>query len=72
MQRVLRLLQPGHPRACKVENKLIRVKYARFLQTDQAMLDNDYAIPAIISLVTALLIGGLYLFMSLFRDGEDE
>lgn len=36
------------------------------------MLDNDYAIPVIISLVTALLIGGLYLFMTLFRDGEDE
>lgn len=36
------------------------------------MLDNDYVIPVIMSLVTALLIGGLYLFMTLFRDGEDE
>lgn len=42
------------------------------LQTDPIMLDNDYAIPAIVSLVTALLIGGLYLFTTFFRDGEDE
>ena len=43
-----------------------------FLRTDQAMLDNDYAIPIIISVVTALLIGALYLFTTFFQDGEDE
>jgi hypothetical protein len=42
------------------------------LQTDQAMLDSDYSIPIIISAVTALLIGGLYLFTTFFQDGEDE
>jgi hypothetical protein len=42
------------------------------LHTYQAMLDSDYSIPIIISVVTALLIGGLYLFATLFKDGEDE
>jgi hypothetical protein len=36
------------------------------------MLDSDYFIPIIISVVTALLIGGLYLFTTFFRDGDDE
>jgi hypothetical protein len=36
------------------------------------MLESDYSIPIIISLVTALLIGGLYLFSTFFKDGEDE
>jgi hypothetical protein len=42
------------------------------LQTDQAMLESDYSIPIIVSVVTALLIGGLYLFSTFFQDGEDE
>jgi hypothetical protein len=36
------------------------------------MLDSDYSIPIIVSVVTALLIGGLYLFSTFFKDGEDE
>jgi hypothetical protein len=36
------------------------------------MLESDYSIPIIVSLVTALLIGGLYLFSTFFKDGEDE
>jgi hypothetical protein len=36
------------------------------------MLESDYSIPIIISVVTALLIGGLYLFSTFFKDGEDE
>lgn len=36
------------------------------------MFESNYAIPVIISVVAALLIGGLYLFTSFFRDGEDE
>ena len=36
------------------------------------MLESDYSIPIIISVVTALLIGGLYLFSTFFKDGDDE
>jgi hypothetical protein len=36
------------------------------------MLESDYSIPIIVSVVTALLIGGLYLFSTFFKDGEDE
>jgi hypothetical protein len=36
------------------------------------MLESDYSIPIIIAVVTALLIGGLYLFSTFFKDGEDE
>ena len=36
------------------------------------MLESDYSIPIIISVITALLIGGLYLFSTFFKDGEDE
>ncbi|CAM8640670.1 hypothetical protein MCEGEM3_02366 [Oxalobacteraceae bacterium] len=36
------------------------------------MLESDYSIPIIVSVVTALLIGGLYLFSTFFEDGEDE
>lgn len=36
------------------------------------MFESNYSIPIIMSVVAALLIGGLYLFMSFFRDGEDE
>ena len=42
------------------------------LRTDHDMLESDYSIPIIISVVTALLIGGLYLFSTFFKDGEDE
>lgn len=36
------------------------------------MLESDYSILIIISVVTALVIGGLYLFSTFFKDGEDE
>jgi hypothetical protein len=36
------------------------------------MLESNYSIPIIVSVVTALLIGGLYLFSTFFKDGEDE
>lgn len=39
---------------------------------DQAMLESDYFIPIAMSVVTALLLGGLYLFMAFFRDGDDD
>ena len=42
------------------------------LRTDHDMLESDYSIPIIISVVTALLIGGLYLFSTFFKDGDDE
>jgi hypothetical protein len=36
------------------------------------MLESDYFIPIAMSVVTALLLGALYLFMAFFRDGDDD
>lgn len=35
-------------------------------------MDNDYIIPLVVTLVTAMIIGAAYLFLLLLRDARPE
>ncbi len=35
-------------------------------------MDNQYLIPLLVTLVTAMIIGAIYLIMHLLRDGKEE
>lgn len=35
-------------------------------------MDNQYLIPLLVTLVTAMTIGAIYLIMQLLRDGREE
>lgn len=35
-------------------------------------MDNDYIIPLVVTLVSAMIIGAVYLFMLLLRDAKSD